>query len=201
LTFHKPFTYSRDILPLQTLDLTEHYLIAMPAMADPRFAKTLTYVCEHNAQGALGVIVNKPIDMNLQSLLKQIHIDFASDRCKSLPVHYGGPVQADRGFILHKPSGQWQSSLKVGEEVGLTTSKDILEAVAKDEGPENLLVCLGHAGWGPGQLEQEMAQNAWLSVRADPHLLFSLPANERYEAAFRLLGINFAMLSDEAGHA
>jgi len=186
---------------MQSVNLTRHFLIAMPAMTDPHFAKTLTFICEHNDQGALGVIVNRPIDMTLHALLTQIDIPRPVAACKTVPVHYGGPVQIDRGFVLHAPTGAWKSTLTVGEEIGLTTSKDILEAVARGEGPEHMLVTLGYAGWAPGQLEHELAQNAWLTVNADTRILFDTPPERRYDASLKLLGINLAMLSDDAGHA
>ncbi len=186
---------------MQSVNLTRHFLIAMPAMTDPHFAKTLTFICEHNDQGALGVIVNRPIDMTLHALLEQIEIDNPAAACKAVPVHYGGPVQIDRGFVLHAPAGSWKSTLSVGNEIGLTTSKDILEAVARGEGPSQLLVTLGYAGWAAGQLEHELAQNAWLTVNADTRILFETPAERRYDASLKLLGINLAMLSDDAGHA
>jgi len=186
---------------MQSVNLTRHFLIAMPAMSDPHFAKTLTFICEHNDQGALGVIVNRPIDMTLHALLEQIEIERPLEACKAVPVHYGGPVQIDRGFVLHAPAGAWQSTLTVGEEIGLTTSKDILEAVARGAGPRQMLVSLGYAGWAPGQLEHELAQNAWLTVNADTRILFETPAERRYEASLKLLGIDPAMLSDDAGHA
>lgn len=186
---------------MQSVNLTQHFLIAMPAMTDPHFSKTLTFICEHNDQGALGVVVNRPIDMTLHALLKQIEIDKPSEACKTVPVHYGGPVQIDRGFVLHAPTGSWKSTLAVGTEIGLTTSKDILEAVARGDGPRQMMVTLGYAGWAPGQLEHELAQNAWLTVGADPHILFETPAAQRYDASLKLLGINLAMLSDAAGHA
>jgi putative transcriptional regulator len=186
---------------MQSVNLTNHFLIAMPAMADPHFAKTLTFICEHNEQGALGVIVNRPIDMTLHALLEQIDIAHPAPSCKRVPVHYGGPVQIDRGFVLHAPVGAWKSTLAVGNAAGLTTSKDILEAVARGQGPQQFIVTLGYAGWAPGQLEHELAQNAWLTVAADTRILFETPAPRRYEAALKLLGINLAMLSDDAGHA
>jgi len=187
--------------PVQSVNLTQHFLIAMPAMADPHFSKTLTFICEHNEQGALGVVVNRPIDMTLHALLEQIEIAQPSDDCKTVLVHYGGPVQIDRGFVLHTPAGSWQSTLMIGDQFGLTTSKDILQAVARGEGPRQLLVTLGYAGWAPGQLEHELAQNAWLTVNADPHILFETPAERRYDASLKLLGIDLAVLSDDAGHA
>ena len=183
------------------MDLTGHFLLAMPAMNDPHFAGTVTFMCEHNAQGALGVVINRPIEMTLQTLLKQIEINCASGKPAETPVHYGGPVQIDRGFVLHRPAGTWQSTMKVGDDMGLTTSKDILEAAARGEGPTSMLVTLGYAGWAPGQLEHELAQNAWLTVSAEARILFDVPAPDRYAAGLALLGIDLAMLSGEAGHA
>jgi putative transcriptional regulator len=186
---------------MQKVNLTEHFLIAMPSMVDPHFAKSLTFICEHNDQGALGVVVNRPIEMNLHALLEQVSIAPESESFKSIPVHFGGPVQVDRGFVLHTPRGEWQSTLAVGADVGLTTSKDILQAVARGEGPRQMLVTLGYAGWAPGQLEHELAQNAWLTVPAKAQVIFDLPAEERLPAAMALLGVDFASLSDTAGHA
>ena len=186
---------------MQKVNLTQHFLIAMPAMADPHFAKSLTFVCEHNDQGALGIVVNRPTEMNLHALLEQVSIAPDGDAFKSVPVHFGGPVQVDRGFVLHTPLGEWQSTLAVTPELGLTTSKDILEAVARGEGPGQMLVTLGYSGCAPGQLEHELAQNAWLTVQAKPEVIFDLPADQRLPAAMSLLGVDFANLSDVAGHA
>lgn len=186
---------------MQSVNLTQHFLIAMPAMSDPHFSKTLTFICEHNDQGALGVVVNRPIDLTLHTLLEQIEITPNTEAAKLIPVHYGGPVQMDRGFVLHTPTGAWQSTLAVGEHIGLTTSKDILQAAARGDGPPQMLVTLGYAGWAPGQLEHELAQNAWLTVQADARILFETPAERRYDASLKLLGIDLAMLSDDAGHA
>lgn len=186
---------------MTSVDLTRHFLIAMPAMVDPHFARTLTLVCEHNENGALGIVVNRPTDMNLQGLLEQVKIPPEDDRFKRVPVHFGGPVQVDRGFVLHSPVGTWQSTLNISDSIGLTTSKDILEAVARGNGPEQILVTLGYAGWAPGQLEHELAQNAWLTVPARNDILFDLPAEERLPAAMQLLGVDYANLSDVAGHA
>jgi putative transcriptional regulator len=186
---------------MQHINLTQHFLIAMPNMVDPHFAKTLTFICEHNDQGALGVVINRPIEMNLQTLLEQVSIPLESDVLKSIPVHFGGPVQVDRGFVLHMPIGQWQSTLAVGSEIGLTTSKDILQAVARGEGPKQILVTLGYAGWSPGQLEHELAQNAWLTVHAMPDVIFELPPEQRLPAAMHLLGVDYASLSEQTGHA
>lgn len=189
------------ILPMSQLDLSHHFLIAMPAMVDSVFAKSLTYICEHNEQGALGIIVNRPISLTLGELFAQINIPLNQSEMKSLPVHFGGPVQTDRGFVLHDPVGHWQSTLPINDRVGLTTSKDILQAVGEGQEPHHLLVSLGYAGWTQGQLEHELSQNAWLSVLASEHILFELPAEERLPAAMALLGVDYASLSEEAGHA
>jgi putative transcriptional regulator len=184
-----------------TANFTHHFLIAMPGMADPNFAHTLTYVCEHNPDGALGIVVNRPTDMTLGALFEQIDIPIGDKGPRDARVHFGGPVQVDRGFVLHRPLGNWQSTLAISEELGLTTSKDVLEAVGRGEGPRDVLVSLGYAGWSAGQLEQEIAQNAWLTVEADPDLLFATPPEGRLPAAMRLLGIDFSRLSDGVGHA
>ena len=184
-----------------TVNLTHHFLIAMPSMADPNFAHTLTYVCEHNPDGALGLVVNRPIEMTLSSLFEQIDVPLSGAALRETAVLFGGPVQVDRGFVLHRPLGNWQSTLAISGELGLTTSKDILEAVARGEGPENLLVSIGYAGWSAGQLEQELAANAWLTVAADPEVLFELPPEDRLPAAMRLLGVDFSQLSEDVGHA
>lgn len=183
------------------LDLSHHFLIAMPAMTDPFFAKSLTYVCEHNAEGALGIVVNRPIDLTLGELFAQIKLPLEQGGLQDVPVHFGGPVQTDRGFVLHDPVGHWQSTLQIGDKIGLTTSKDILQAVGEGQGPHRLLVTLGYAGWGQGQLEQELSQNAWLTVQASENILFDMPAEERLTAAMALLGIDYASLSEDAGHA
>jgi putative transcriptional regulator len=187
--------------PVPSVDLTHHFLIAMPNMVDPYFARSLTYICEHNDQGALGVVVNRPIDMSLQDLYERLELELKPAHLFGMPVHLGGPVQTDRGFVLHSPLGQWSSTLAVREHIGLTTSRDILESVGKDEGPPQILVTLGYSGWAAGQLEHEIKQNAWLSVDAREDILFDLPAEERLAAAMQLLGISYATLSDEAGHA
>ena len=179
-----------------SIDLTNHFLIAMPGMADPHFSKTLTYICEHTPQGAIGLIVNKPIDVTLANLFDQVKI-----RLLSSNVLFGGPVLMDRGFVLHQPLGDWNSTLRVNENTGLTTSKDILEAIGAGFGPSRILVTLGYAGWGPGQLEDEISRNGWLSVAANTDLMFTLPSEARLTAAMGMLGLNYANLSDTAGHA
>src|SRR3954471_9406588 len=184
---------------MQSVNLTHHFLIAMPNMADPHFSKTLTYICEHNEQGALGLVVNRPLDMTLAKLLDQVSISVESDRCAQVSVHYGGPVQTDRGFVLHAPPGDWQSTLSINAELGLTTSKDILEAVARGEGPRQMLITLGYSGWAPGQLEHELAQNAWLTVEARDDVIFDLPSPQRLPKAMEMLGVDYATLSEQSG--
>ena len=186
---------------MHSVNLTHHFLIAMPNMADPHFSKTLTYICEHNEQGALGLVINRPLDMMLPTLLEQASIASAGTRCASIPVHFGGPVQTDRGFVLHEPVGTWQSTLAISSEIGLTTSRDILQAVAKGDGPHQVLITLGYAGWAPGQLEYELKQNAWLTVAAQHDVIFELPPEQRLPAAMKLLGVSYASLSEIAGHA
>ena len=185
---------------MQTINLTSHFLIAMPAMSDPNFSRTLTFICEHNERGALGIVVNRPIEVTLASLFRQVEIAVPESPLGDEPVFYGGPVQFDHGFVLHRPVGAWKSTLPVGE-IGLTTSRDILEAMAAGEGPREQLVALGYAGWAPGQLEDEIQRNGWLTVRASIDLIFRTPPESRYDAAMGLLGVNAANLSEDAGHA
>lgn len=182
-------------------NLTHHFLIAMPAMADPNFARTLTYIAEHNEQGALGVIVNRPIDMTLAALFERVELPLEQQELAAQPVYFGGPVQTDRGFVLHRPLGHWHSTLKVTEEVGLTSSRDVLLAISEHGEPHEVIVTLGYAGWSAGQLEHELAQNAWLTAPADLSIVFDLPPEERLAAAMQSLGVDFTNLSDVAGHA
>jgi putative transcriptional regulator len=186
---------------MQSVNLTSHFLIAMPNMVDPNFAKSVTFICEHNEQGALGLVVNRPTDMNLRSLFEQVKIPLPDSVFGDLPVYQGGPVQVDRGFVLHRPIGGWQSTLTVSENLGLTTSRDILQAIGEGHGPSQVLVSLGYAGWAAGQIEHELSQNAWLTVAANPDVIFDLPPEKRFNAAIGLLGIDLVSLSDDAGHA
>lgn len=190
---------------IQSVSLANHFLIAMPAMTDPNFARSLTYICEHNAEGALGIIINRPLDLSLGTLFERVSVPLVPGenqiRYRDLPVFFGGPVQTDRGFVLHRPVGSWQSTLNVSEEIGLTSSRDILQAMSDEGQPEEVLVSLGYAGWAAGQIEWEISQNAWLTVDADPDIIFALPPEERLPAAMQLLGVDFANLCEVAGHA
>jgi len=183
------------------MDLTHKFLIAMPAMADPNFAGSVVYICEHTEKGALGLVINRPTELTLESLFDKIDLKLEITPWKDAPVYFGGPVQTERGFVLHVPAGQYSSTLPVADDIALTTSKDVLEAVAGGTGPAKLLVTLGYSGWGAGQLENEIAQNAWLTVTAQPDIIFDTPADEKYNAALKLLGVDTLQLSGQAGHA
>jgi putative transcriptional regulator len=186
------------------LNLANHFLIAMPSMQDPIFGGTVVYVCEHNENGVLGVVINKPTDMTMEVLFDRIDLEVSSAaerHLESEPIMFGGPVQDDRGFVLHTPGARYSSSLTVTNDVAFTTSIDVLEAVARGNGPERMMVSIGYAGWSPGQLEDELARNGWLTVAADPRIVFDVPIEERYNAAMKLLGFDPLMLNSEAGHA
>ena len=181
--------------------LKNQFLIAMPGLEDPNFFHSVTYICEHNEQGALGLVINRPLDMQLGEILQHIQLQHSEPEARRIQIHLGGPVQQDRGFVVHEPLGNWEATLKVTDRIGITSSIDILQAIANNEGPERSLITLGYAGWGAGQLEQEMAENAWLSGPADPDILFNRPDEERWRAAAASLGVDLDLLSGEAGHA
>ncbi len=186
---------------LETANLTNQFLIAMPTLADPNFYQTVTYVCAHNDDGAMGIIINRPMDLHLGDILSQMDMDTEDPRISGIQIYEGGPVQRERGFVIHKPAGSWDAMLPVTEDIAVTTSRDILAAVARGEGPAQSLIALGYAGWGAGQLEREMAENAWLSGPADTGIIFDLPHDKRWHAAAALLGVDIDRLSGEAGHA
>lgn len=186
---------------MNSVNLTDNFLIAMPTLEDLYFSHALVYVCEHNENGALGIIVNRPIDMTLAGLFEKIDIRLDAENLTNLPIYFGGPVQLDRGFVLHRPVGQWQSTLAVNGEVGLTSSRDVLASVGSVGLPSEIIVTLGYSGWDAGQLEDELARNSWLTVPARSGILFDLPPEERLPAAMQKLGISFTQLSDVAGHA
>ena len=181
--------------------LTNHLLIAMPQLADPNFAQTVALICEHTDKGALGIVLNKPLPMKLSDVLSQMKLEPSSERIGEQPVLRGGPVHTDRGFVLHRPGGQWDHTHKVSEHIQVTTSRDVLAAMARGEGPSDAFIALGYAGWESGQLEREMKDNAWASVPVDARLVFELPFEQRWAGAWRLLGIDVDRLSPEAGHA
>lgn len=183
------------------MDLSNHFLIAMPSMLDPVFGGTVVYLCEHNERGALGIVINKPTEITLDSLLERLDLKLEIHTLTGKPVMFGGPVQDDRGFVLHSPCKQFSSMLKITDEIAFTTSRDVLESLASGFGPERVLVSIGYAGWSPGQLEEEIGRNGWLTVAADPSVIFDLPISERYSAAIKLLGIDPVMLVSESGRA
>ena len=181
--------------------LTAHFLIAMPAMDDPNFAQGVTLLCQHNEEGAMGLMINRVSEFTIGEVLEQMQIVIESKECADIPVLIGGPVQPDRGFVLHDDPREWSSTLRFGNGLAVSTSRDILEAMAKGEGPKNAVVAIGYAGWTAGQLEDEIASNAWLTVEADHAILFRTPINARWQAAAKTLGINLAQVTDYSGRA
>ena len=190
-----------EISTSDEFSLSGQLLIAMPNMLDPSFAGSVVYLCEHSDKGAMGLVINRPTDLDIESLLEKIDVAVPDSLPTHFPVMMGGPVAAERGFVLHTEPLHWNSSLKVNDEISLTTSRDILEAVGRGEAPGKWLITLGYAGWGEGQLEQELAQNAWLTVPANHTILFDTPLEERFAGAYAMLGIDPALMSGAAGHA
>lgn len=194
----KPRAGSRDSLP----SLTGHFLIAMPGMGDPNFAHGITFICQHSEDGAMGLVVNRLSDFRLGDVLQQMHMPCEREEIAAAPVLVGGPVQPERGFVLHAASErEWESSYRVNELLTVTTSRDILAAMADGDGPARALVTLGYAGWGAGQLEQELRENAWLTVPADHDILFDTELDKRWGAAVASMGINPANLTSYSGRA
>lgn len=183
-----------------TSSLANHFLIAMPALSDPCFSKTVTYMCQHGPEGALGIIVNRPSELKLGDVMQQMNIPTQLPDLAEMPIYYGGPVQPERGFVLHEPKGTWDSTLNLSDRIALTTSRDILEAIGCGEGPSKVLVALGYAGWGSGQLEKEIIENAWLNAPAETSIIFEHPSAKRWKAAAELMGIDIALLTVQAGH-
>ena len=189
----------------ERIDLTNQFLIAMPGMADDTFARTVVSLCEHNERGALGLVINKPIDIKLKNLFEKVELSLDRAELAEQPVYFGGPVQTERGFVLHEKLGDdgaaFSSTMSIPGGLEMTTSRDVLEAMAHGAGPKKVLVTLGYSGWQAGQLEDELGRNGWLTVDADPAVIFDTPVEARYERALSLLGFDPRMLSQEAGHA
>ena len=181
--------------------LANHFLIAMPSLADANFARSVTLMCEHSEEGCMGIVINRLTDLRLRDILDQLGITPDKAGHADDLVYLGGPVQNNRGFVLHEPLGKWESTLSVTDQLGVSTSRDILEAIAENRGPEKFIVALGYAGWGAGQLEREIAENSWLSGPANREIIFSLPLEKRWKAAAGLVGVDLTTLSGEAGHA
>ena len=185
-----------------TLQLTNQFLIAMPNLADPNFSETLTLICEHNDNGALGFVINRPAGIPLSDLLEQQGLAFSPmPGITDAPLYQGGPVDIDRGFILHSPEKTWATTMKVSDDFAITSSRDIIESTLQGEGPKDILYLLGYAGWAPGQLEEEMADNAWLTTGASADIVFHTPVEQRWKKAASQLGIDLSLLNPDAGHA
>jgi putative transcriptional regulator len=192
------------------INLTNHFLIAMPSLEDAMFGKSVVYVCEHSPRGALGLVINKPADMKMDTLFGKIDLDLKRADLSDSPVFQGGPVQTERGFVLHEPifiaehkkeESLYASTMTIPGGLEMTTSKDVLEALASGAGPRRVLVSLGYAAWGEGQLESELGENSWLTVDADPAVIFDTPVDQRYDRALALLGLQSWMISSQVGHA
>lgn len=181
--------------------LQDHFLIAMPALADRNFAQTVTYVCKHDEEGAFGIVINRPTDLSLGEMLGQLAIDLEDASLVDRPVLQGGPVEPERGFVLHRAERSFEATLAVSGELRLTSSPDVLNALGRGTGPEPVLVALGYAGWGRGQLEAELSTNTWLTVPADPAIIFETPFEQRWTAALGLPGVDIRRITDYAGHA
>lgn len=193
-----------------SINLTHHFLIAMPGVEDEAFARSVVYLCEHSERGALGLVINKPSDINIKNLFDKVELPLRRDDLTDTPVFHGGPVQTERGFVLHEPvtaAGQsaeeavYASTMTIPGGLEMTTSKDVLEALSTGAGPRRVLVSLGYSAWGEGQLESELAENSWLTVGADPAVIFDTPVEQRYAKALKLLGLESWMLMPVAGHA
>ena len=192
-------------MPADPVNFTNQFLIAMPGMTDDTFTGTVVYLCEHNEKGALGLVINKPIDIKLKNLFEKVELSLDRPELAEAPVYFGGPVQTERGFVLHEKLGEqaagYSSTMSVPGGLEMTTSKDVLEALSNGAGPKKILVTLGYSGWQAGQLEDELGRNGWLTVDADPAIIFDTPIEKRYDRAVSLLGIDPRMLSGDAGHA
>ena len=186
---------------MRSTNLTNQFLIAMPGLQDPNFFQTVTYICEHNEHGAMGIVINRPLNLALGDVLTQMSLQPCNENIENIPVYQGGPVHTDRGFVIHRPHDKWKSSIIVSDEIGVTTSRDILQSIAEGNGPEQSFIALGFAGWGAGQLEQELMDNAWLNGPADSSIIFKTPSEKRWESSVALLGINIDNISSDVGHA
>jgi putative transcriptional regulator len=202
-------------MPGRAIDLTNQFLIAMPGMDDENFAGAVIYLCEHTERGALGLVINRPSDITLKNLFEKVDLSLDRDDLAAQPVYIGGPVQTERGFVLHErmvgesahgatdaDASSYTSSMRIaGGALEMTTSKDVLEAMAQGNGPKRVFISLGYSGWSAGQLEDEIGRNGWITVNAEPSVIFDTPTERRYDKALSLLGIDRGMLSSQAGHA
>lgn len=190
----------------ERFSLNNHFLIAMPNLNDPNFHQSVSYICEHNEEGAMGVVVNRLTELTFADLCDQLDIEITDNDVAEYPIYHGGPVEVERGFILHTPVGDWESTLAVTKDIGLTMSQDIIQAIAEgydsdNTPPEHFMITLGYAGWSEDQLEDEIAENVWLNVPATKDILFNVPVEQRWNTAAALLGINLQQLSTDIGHS
>jgi putative transcriptional regulator len=187
---------------VENTSLRNQFLVAMPGMVDGNFDHTVTLLCEHTPEGAMGLVINRPTTLELRDMLQHMGISTAQFTASSMPVYWGGPVQPERGFVLHSSDAtQWDSTLSLSDAISVTTSKDILVAISQGQGPAHYLVTLGYAGWSAGQLEEEILHNSWLNAPANSAIVFETPTAARWEAAARLLGVDVRLLGTDAGHA
>jgi len=197
---HTQDSITKRVKLMQSLE--NHFLIAMPSMQDPFFKRAVTYICEHNEEGAMGLVINQPIDVTVGELLDKIDIDNdKSQHAAQVTVYAGGPVKTDRGFVLHSPKPGYSASQKLSSDIMITTSKDVLATLTTAQAPEQFIITLGYSGWEQGQLEQELLDNSWLIIKADPKIIFDTPVEKRWEMAVSMLGFDVSQLSPEAGHA
>lgn len=183
-----------------TLNLRDHFLVAMPSLNDSSFSHSVTYICDHNAQGAMGLVINHPMNLQMKDVFKQLELN-TSGLEHDMAVLTGGPVNPQQGLIIHRDEGTWQSTLHVTQEICLTASKDIMQALAQGKGPASAQLALGYAGWGPGQLEAEILENSWLTIPADSRILFDTPVDERWQATAKHIGIDLSLISSVSGRA
>ncbi len=183
------------------LDLTGQFLIAMPTLLDPEFQQTVTYICAHSNEGTMGIVINRPMKIGLGEILSQMELPTIDPEIEQIQIFQGGPVQQDRGIIIHEPPTEWDSTINVTDNLGVATSRDILEAISKGAGPKKSLVALGYASWGAGQIEQELVDNSWLTIQADESILFDTPPAKRWKKATELLGFDLYQISRDIGHA
>jgi putative transcriptional regulator len=181
--------------------LTGQFLIAMPALDDPNFFHGVAFICEHNEEGAMGLVINRPTSISVGEVLTQLGLEWPKQEVADQIVLQGGPVETERGFVIHTPIGDWNATIAVGDDIGVSSSKDIMESISEGNEPEKMVVALGYAGWGPGQLEEEIAANTWLTVEADPEIIFDTPIEKRWEAAAKAVGVDLNLLSNDVGHA
>ncbi len=186
---------------VESSSLSDQFLIAMPALDDPNFSKTVTYLCDHNEEGAMGLVINRPLDLDIRELFSHLQITNIQQDTGYIPIYQGGPVQTDRGFVLHREIGEWEASIVVNDDIAITMSQDIITSIAEGTGPKDFLIALGYAGWGAGQLEDELAANAWLNGPADSSIIFDTPIEQRWTASAHHLGIELENISSDIGHA